>query len=55
MDEDDRIKERRDLLGERFKRQRDEHDYTIANGLPEKCDYCGAPINSHGHCPRCDY
>ena len=40
----------------RLKEQKDKKDYAYEeNGAIEKCDDCGSCINSHGHCPRCDY
>ena len=35
-------------------RQKKDYDY-LENGEIEKCDDCGSYINSHGHCPKCDY
>jgi len=40
----------------RLEKQISDKDYSIDDeGRPEKCDDCGANINSHGHCPNCDY
>jgi len=36
--------------------QEQNKDYSYwETGEIEKCDECGCEINSHGHCPRCDY
>jgi hypothetical protein len=44
-----------ELLENRTKEQKDKDDYSYNDfGEPEKCE-CGRQINSHGHCPRCDY
>jgi len=40
-----------ELRETRMKEQADKQDY---NDEREKCD-CGAYLNSHDHCPRCDY
>jgi len=34
--------------------QNKDYDYNH-NGERNKCDDCGNNLNSHGHCPRCDY
>ena len=40
----------------RLKEQKDNEDYSYEDdGQIEKCDNCGSLINSHGHCPLCDY
>lgn len=45
-----------ELRYNRQKEQKEKSDYDYdENGMPEKCDDCGAYLNSHGHCPRCDY
>ena len=40
------------LKDNRFKEQREKKDY---NEDMEKCWYCGSYLNSHDHCPLCDY
>lgn len=37
--------------------QKNKGDYAdrLNYGSLEKCGDCGTPINSHDHCPRCDY
>ena len=37
---------------ERYKDQRDNNDY---NDEMEKCSTCNNFLNSHDHCPLCDY
>lgn len=40
----------------RIKEQKENKDYSYCDdGRPEKCSDCGSYINSHDHCPRCDY
>jgi hypothetical protein len=47
---------KQELEQQRLKEQKQNNDYDYGfDGLPEKCDDCGSFINSHGHCPRCDY
>lgn len=47
---------RQELLDQRQKKQKENNDYDyLEDGSPEKCDDCGSYINSHGHCPKCDY
>ena len=59
MDEYDRYLEERDkqeLRNFRFTEQKRENDYSYEEkGNIELCGDCRSPINSHGHCPRCDY
>ena len=43
------------LREQRYNEQKRNDDYDInEDGQIEKCE-CGQPLNSHGHCPRCDY
>lgn len=45
-----------ELLRQRLKEQEDNKDYEIDwEGEYEECHTCGTFINTHGHCPRCDY
>jgi len=40
----------------RMEEQKQNGDYSFGpKGNIEHCDACGNPINSHGHCPACDY
>ena len=40
---------------QRYNEQKQNKDYDYDNeGNIEYCD-CGMALNSHGHCPRCDY
>ena len=44
-----------ELRENRVKEQKDNNDYDYNSDRKiEKCD-CGHPLNSHGHCPICDY
>ena len=44
-----------DLREQRHIEQKRNNDYDInEDGEREKCD-CGTSLNSHGHCPNCDY
>jgi len=36
----------------RISEQKENKDY---NDEMEKCDDCGSLLNSHDHCPNCDY
>jgi len=45
-----------ELRQNRLNEQSHNNDYSYKqNGSIEKCDDCGSLINSHGHCPTCDY
>ena len=45
-----------ELFENRINEQKDKKDYDyLKDGQIEKCDNCGNFINSHGHCPKCDY
>ena len=45
-----------ELKDARLKEQEDNSDFAyLENGEIEKCDNCHSFINSHGHCPLCDY
>ena len=45
-----------ELLERSFEEQKAKKDYSYQDdGSIEKCDKCGSFINSHDHCPRCDY
>lgn len=47
---------RNQLRENRLKEQNDKKDYSYKHdGGIETCDDCRTPINSHGHCPTCDY
>lgn len=36
--------------------QQEANDYSRdEDGILERCEDCGKPINSHGYCPSCDY
>lgn len=36
--------------------QQESQDYSYdEEGMAERCDDCGTRLNSHGHCPNCDY
>ena len=54
MNSYERNKYEQELRESRMKEQRERLDYSYLDGEIEKCE-CGCPINSHGHCPRCDY
>ena len=44
-----------ELLNARTSEQKQNADYDYdAEGNIEYCE-CGRALNSHGHCPRCDY
>lgn len=48
-------KYKEELKEHRLKEQKDKNDYAyLEDGSIEKC-ICGMPLNSHDHCPRCDY
>lgn len=48
--------EKEQLKDNRLREQKDKKDYSYENDVRiESCDDCRTPINSHGHCPRCDY
>jgi len=48
--------EKEKLKDNRLKQQKQNNDYAYElNGQIEKCNDCGSEINSHDHCPRCDY
>ena len=41
---------------DQLKEQKSKSDYSYKeDGKIEECDDCRTPINSHGHCLRCDY
>jgi transcription initiation factor IIE alpha subunit len=45
-----------ELFDIRAREQKASKDYAYEeNGKIETCSDCGSPINSHDHCPRCDY
>ena len=45
-----------ELIEHRINEQKQNNDYDINfAGEIETCDDCGARLNSHGWCPRCDY
>ena len=47
---------KQELLDQRKVEQKQSEDYSYeVDGRPEICDICRSYINSHGHCPRCDY
>lgn len=44
-----------ELIEQRTKNQKEKDDFDYDEfGNAEKCE-CGRLLNSHGHCPRCDY
>ena len=48
--------EKGQLKDVRLKEQQDKQDYSFEeDGSIEICDNCKSSINSHGHCPLCDY
>ena len=56
FDEFSRETEKEQLKDHRLKEQKDKKDYSYEyDGEIETCEDCGTPINSNGHCPRCDY
>ena len=56
IDEFLRETEKEQLKDARLKKQKDNKDYSYEEGGKiEICDDCKSYINSHGHCPRCDY
>lgn len=48
---------KQDLFDLRISEQKNKGDYAdrLDDGSLERCVDCGTPINSHDHCPRCDY
>ena len=45
-----------DLFDLRIDEQKHKKDYAYLDDRSiEICDDCKSHINSHGHCPRCDY
>ncbi|MFW1995201.1 hypothetical protein ACG904_09620 [Acinetobacter guillouiae] len=44
-----------ELLEYRRQDQERNQDYDFYDGIPDSCSACKSLINSHGHCPRCDY
>ena len=48
---------KQDLFDLRIYEQEQKGDYAhrLDDGSLEVCGNCGTPINSHDHCPRCDY
>lgn len=46
-----------DLFDMRINEQKQKGDYAdrLDDGSLECCSDCGTPLNSHDHCPRCDY
>ena len=54
--ETERLKWKQECFEARIREQEEKKDYSFIEAYTvEKCDDCGCPINSHGHCPRCDY
>ena len=44
------------LREQRYNEQKQKYDYSYDEyGKIETCDDCNSNINSHGHCPMCDY
>jgi len=44
------------LFDQRIYEQKNKKDYDYdENGDIERCSDCGSYINSHGHCPKCEY
>ena len=53
---DNFFKEKEESIERRMEEQKQNGDYSFGpKGNIEHCDACGNPINSHGHCPACDY
>lgn len=48
----DVYKEKEEHVANRIAQQKLNNDY---DDDMEQCDDCGSYLNSHGHCPRCDY
>ena len=49
-------KDLQELKWLRLSEQKANKDYAYTyNGCVERCNDCGSDINSHGHCPICDY
>ncbi|WP_299116897.1 hypothetical protein [uncultured Winogradskyella sp.] len=48
----EQLKWEEELMNNRLKDQQQKKDY---NEEKEKCLDCGSYLNSHDHCPRCDY
>ena len=49
-------KYKEELKEQRLNEQERGSDYAyLENGELERCDNCGGFINSHDHCPNCDY
>ena len=46
-----------ELFDMRISEQKKNGDYAdrLDDGILECCRDCGTPLNSHDHCPRCDY
>lgn len=45
-----------DVRQSRLSAQVQKNDYEFNDdGEKEKCEDCRTPLNSHGHCPNCDY
>lgn len=52
----ERLNDEENRRQSRLQEQEDKKDYSYQeDGSKEKCEDCGAIINSHGHCPNCDY
>lgn len=49
-------RDKQELRDFRLAEQERERDYSFEErGAFELCSDCGSRINSHGHCPLCDY
>ncbi len=56
MVSEEQAKYKEELRQERIARQKQKGDYSYYDEVEiERCEDCGAPLNSHGHCPHCDY
>lgn len=49
--------EEQELIRLRIEHQRNssDYDYDEESGKAGRCGDCNSWLNSHGHCPRCDY
>lgn len=53
---DDQLRHEDEQRQNRLYEQEQSQDYSRDEDYRiERCDDCNAPINSHGHCPNCDY
>lgn len=54
---DEQLREEDERRTNRLVEQQNQQDYLWDdfNGGFERCEDCGSKLNSHGHCPSCDY